>query len=152
MAVDLSWIRRWKRYETTLIWNAECEPNSVIETDLLFSNGVTKKLQCYSTSKGTIISHSFSEEVPTESINFNFGGFRIRDIFSTDTTWLERQFSLSEAKSIDEVEAERLAAEAKAEEERIAAEVKAEEERIAAEAKAEEERIAAEMRAQAEDW
>jgi hypothetical protein len=107
---------------------------------------------------GTVLSNSYSTSRPPTNIEFSFGGFDIDESFYIDMSWLERRFTLSEVRTSDEIEADRiaaveearLAAEARAEEERLAAIARAEQERVAAEARAEEERLASIARAEAQ--
>ena len=140
-----------KRYRISLVWNEECAPGSSILTDQEFSDGTKIFLVCAEWLGGTAFIHTYLQNTPPTNISFSFGGFEINEYINTDISWLERQFTLSNVRSSDEIEAERIAAaEASAEKERLASEARLDEERLTAEARAAEERLASEERLERE--
>lgn len=139
-----------KRYGVEIMWNEECVPSTVVMTDLEFSDGTSKTLECKETAWGTVLSHGYSQPMPIREVNFDYGGFRVNEIFYADLETLEREYSLNKSRTVEEIEeAKRLADQQLKEEERLANELRLEEERIENERLRELERLREIARAEA---
>lgn len=139
-----------KRYGVEIMWNEECVPSTVIVTDIEFSDGTSKTLECKETAWGTVLSHGYSQLMPIREVNFDYGGFRVNETFRTDLEALERKYTLNKSRTVDEInEAKLLAEQNLKEEERLANELRQEEERIENERLRELERLREIARAEA---
>lgn len=99
------------RYAYHSYWAYECDLDSTIETDRKFSSGESIELKCAnnpydpeSTETYLTLGVTYGEKV---NYSFSYGGFSIEQNFlHTDYEPLERQHTLSNAKTIEQIAAE----------------------------------------------